>query len=171
MKSFYKQIISWLLLFIFALAIFLCIAMPFELRNAVRSQSWEPRDMEILSSRIKISHTPEDYHASLEIIATDLSNNKKIKISKVRYGDIPFTIWVLNKLSSANFEKYVQKYPAGAMVTGYKDPGSETYVLEKGTTAKPLVLLSVSALWLLGNVYIMIRYPKSRKKKLLAAGD
>jgi hypothetical protein len=167
MKSFYKQIISWLLLFIFVLAIFFCIVMPLELRNAVRSQSWEARDMEILSSRIVISHIDEDYHASLEIIAIDLSNNKKIRISDVKYGDFPFTIWVFNKLSSSDYEKYVQKYPDGAIVTGYKDPNSEKYVLEKGNTTQPLVLLSGSALWLLGNVYIMIRYPKSRKKPIV----
>ncbi|MBN1975496.1 MAG: hypothetical protein JW787_17800 [Sedimentisphaerales bacterium] len=168
MKSFYKQITGWLLLFIFAAAIFFCITAPIELRNAIKSQSWEARDLEILSSRIVISHPGGDYHTLLEIIATDLSNNKKIRISNVKYGDFPITIWVFNKMSSSDEEKYVQKYPAGARVVGYKDTNSERYVLERGDTKKPLALLSCSALWLLGNVYIMIRYPKSRKKSLTA---
>ena len=168
-KSPFKQITGWLLLFIFFAAIFFCITAPIELRNAKKSQSWEARDLEIQSSKVIRRKDPDGgYHFLIEIIATDLANSKRIKITNVRYGDMPFTISGLGKLFSSDHEQDVKKYPAGARVVGYKDPDSERYVLEKGDTKTPLVILLCSALWLLGNVFIMIRYPKPRKKPLAA---
>ena len=163
-----NKIRSWLLLFIFVLAIFFCITMPFELRNAIKSQSWEPRDLRIQSSEIVKVKDPgpeSGYDYRLKITAIDLSNNKLIRISDVKYGDFPFTIISFGKMLSSDYEAYVKKYPAGAEVTGYKNPNSNKYVLEKGDITLPVILLSVSALWLSGNVFIMIRYPKSRKSK------
>ena len=124
--------------------------------------------MEILSGKIvsvRRTGPKHGYSHHIEIYAKDLASDKRFKISDVRYGDLPFTIYALGKIFFSNHETDLKKYPAGAKVVGYKDPNSEKYVLEKGNIITPVVILSLAALWLLGNVFIMIRYPKKRKKE------
>ena len=124
--------------------------------------------MEILSGkivRVRRTGPKHGYSHHIEIYAKDLANDKRIKISNVRYGDLPFTIHAFGKTLLSNHKTDLKKYPAGARVVGYKDPNSDKYVLERGNILAPIAVLSLAALWLLGNVFIMIRYPKNRKKK------
>jgi len=156
-----------LLLFIFLLAIFLLIAMPFELRRAISSQKWEQRELLIKSSELvyrRASGNTKSSH-SLKIVAVDTATNKSMTISDVMYGDFPFTFSVFSKAAFSSNNKYIEKYPARATVIGYKDPESNKYVLEKGKTAFPIIAISMSAIWLLTNILIM-RKNKSQKKNI-----
>ena len=169
-----KKITSMFFLLIFFLSIFICIVMPIEINKVLKSQSWEPRDLEIQSSKvIRTQNTGSRtrrgrrnrYHYSIEIFAKDLANDNSIKISDVRYGDMPFTISAFGKIFFSAHESDVKKYPAGARVTGYKDPNSNKYILERGNIILPVTILSIAALWLIGNVFVMILYPKSKNKQ------
>jgi len=76
---------------------------------------------------------------------------------------MPFTFSAFGKVMSSDLERYVQKYPDGKKVIGYKDPNSKKYILETGNITKPVALLAFAVSWILGNVFIMIRYPKPKK--------
>ena len=171
MKSIFIKIRSIFFLSIFLLSIFFCIAMPFEIRKAIASQSWEPREIHILSSEIvstkdRRNGTLHISH-SIRIKATDLSNNEQITIKDIKYGDIPFTFSVFGKAIAGDLIKYLDKYPPNKKVIGYKDPNSSKYILEESNITQPLVILIIAALWILGNILIMIFFPKKKKNQML----
>lgn len=178
MISLLTKIKGLFFLLLFFLSIFLCIFLPIEIRNAVKSQSWEPRDLKIQSGEIIRTKTvtyrgSKEYrksirhHHSIIIIAKDLSNNKTVTITDIRYGDFPITFSVIGKIISSDHKDELERYPVGAEVVGYKDPKSEKYVLEKGDIVTPTVILIFAALWIIGNIIIGILYPKKKKENII----
>ena len=158
-KTVFIRIRSMVLLFAFLFSIFMLVTMPFELYKAISSQKWEPRKLLIKSSEVVYRRGTRKRGGShsLKIVALDTNTNNTITISNVMYGDFSFTFSAFGNAISGSHNRYMERYPAGITVVGYKDPKSNRYVLEKGKTPFPVTAICISAGWLLANILIAMK--------------
>jgi hypothetical protein len=156
LKTVFIRARSMVLLFVFLLSILLVVTMPFELYRAISSQKWEPRKLLIKSSELVYNRGTRERGGShsLKIVALDTNTNNTITISNATYGDFSFTFSAFHNAIFSSSNRYIEKYPAGITVVGYKDPKSNRYVLEKGKTTFPITAICISAGWLLVNILI-----------------
>ena len=138
-----KQLRGILLLAVLALSLFLLLFTPLEMYRTIKAQSWQPVDVEIVTSEIK--RVWSDF--TLEIQVRDLKTGAMSKRVAVRYGDIDFSLIAVATLARST--RYVDRdrYPRGRRIKAFRNPEGTSYVLEQNTITQMIIVFLLACIY------------------------
>ena len=138
-----RKLYGILMLCLLGFSVFLVIFLPFEIYKTFDAHHWEPVEVRITTSRIEAVSNEYYFDIAVEEIATQ----KRSSRVQVRYGDINLSLVVFGDLFKSSLYRDQEVYPVGAVVTAYRSPDGNSYVLEQNAPDFMLMLFAIACIY------------------------